>query len=840
MSVLDNYPKELTINRETIEASFVFCLWKNPDLYGDYEKEIRADRDLFTDDGRFYYSLGYEMYKLGYKSFDDASIFSYIEGKDILKNGFVRRGGYKSVDEIKRILNEENIDRYYDELVKSNAILKLHDEGYDCLKHIDKFRKMNYAQMEDYIEYKINNIFLKTSNGTNAVDLAVGYEKWIDQWDKGVGVGLRVGFPILNYHLAGIHQRNLILHLAGIGQGKAQPLSSKIMTPKGYVEMGDIKLNQEIYGEDGEIHRVIGIYPQGKKPVYEVKFNDNTSTLTCDEHIWTVQTAKMKKQGKFKDLTLKEIMEDGIYKINNQGNKVHRHFIPMTKPLIMEESNNYIDSYYMGLLIGDGGLTGKSVLVTFNSNEIDVIEDAKQYFESKGFMFNLKSKKGNGVTYSISKLSNEKSNKLVTYLDELDLMGLRSEEKFIPESYLMDSVSNRINLLAGLIDSDGEINNSNYTYSTSSKVLSEQVQYLVQSLGGTARIENRQTYYSHKGEKLKGLPSYRLHIKMPNEIKVFRSKKHKDKFLIGQREAYRCITEINYVGEIECQCIQTDNPTHLYLTDNLIVTHNTTSALLMYVLPILESGESICIIANEQGQEEFRQMLLGTVLFNKIKYFKMNRQKLLFGGFTEEDKVALKQAADWLKQYESNLHYVHLNDYDVSSVKRIIKKYAKLGVKGFLLDTLKPPNDASENAWADFSEVSKELFLLAQKEDIAIIATAQLAANSSNRKYLDLSCIGKSRAIAETAGQVLMFRPLRENEKEKLKVYNYVKDSNGKSTNVRKEINLDVNKDYVVLFVPKNRYGKAGDLQIVYERNMDFNLMKELGYCHIEYDGFGK
>jgi replicative DNA helicase len=266
----------------------------------------------------------------------------------------------------------------------------------------------------------------------------------------------------------------------------------------------------------------------------------------------------------------------------------------------------------------------------------------------------------------------------------------------------------------------------------------------------------------------------------------------------------------------------------------------TTSALLMYVLPIIESGESVCIIANEQGQEEFRQMLLATVLFNKIRYFKMNRQKLLFGGFTPDDKVALKQATEWLKQYENKLHYVHLNDYDISNVKRIIKKYSKLNVGAFLFDTLKPRDDSSDKAWADFSEVSKELFLLAQKEDVAVIATAQLASSAANRKYLDLSCVGKSRAIAETAGQVIMFRPLKENEKEKLKVYSYAKDNNGKYTNIKKEHVLDSDKDYVVLFVPKNRYGKAGDLQIVYERNMDFNTMKEIGYCHIEYDGFGK
>ncbi|MCM3109904.1 DnaB-like helicase C-terminal domain-containing protein [Lederbergia lenta] len=487
MKLIEEYPESLVNDRNTIEASFIFCLWKNPESYSDYMKEIKSDSDLLTKDGKFYYTIGYKMYEQGYRSFDDASIYSYIGNNELLAEEYKKRGGYKSVDEMKRILNEANIERYYDELVKSNAILQLHDEGYDVLQYIDKFKKMNYSQLEDFVEYKLNNIFFKSSlSGVNVVDLATGYDKWIDQWDTGVGVGFRVGFPLINYHLAGIHRKNLILHLAGIGQGKS------------------------------------------------------------------------------------------------------------------------------------------------------------------------------------------------------------------------------------------------------------------------------------------------------------------------------------------------------------------TSALLFYVLPTIEQGESVCIMANEQDEEQFRQMMIATVLFNRINYRKMNRQKILFGNFNDDDKQALRDSAVWLEKYKNQLHYVHLNDYDLSNIKRIIKKYSKLGVGLFLLDTMKPQDDSSDKSWAEFSEVSKEIFLLAQKEDVAVIATAQLASTASSRKFLDLSCIGKSRAIAETAGQVLMFRPLREIEKEKLFVYKFAKDVNGKYTNIKKQVVMDKDKDYIVLFVPKNRYGKAGDLQIVYERNMDFNTMKELGYCHIEYDGFGK
>ena len=159
-----------------------------------------------------------------------------------------------------------------------------------------------------------------------------------------------------------------------------------------------------------------------------------------------------------------------------------------------------------------------------------------------------------------------------------------------------------------------------------------------------------------------------------------------------------------------------------------------------------------------------------------------------------------------------------------------------LGVEIFLFDTLKPVDETSEKSWGEFSETAKMLFQLAQKEDIAIIATAQLSSESHKRRHLDLSCIGKSRAIAETAGQVTMFRTMREDEKEKLFVYKFEKDDRGKYTKTKKQVVLDESKDYIILFVAKNRYG--GTPQIVYERNMDFNYYTEVGYCNIKYDGF--
>ena len=52
--------------------------------------------------------------------------------------------------------------------------------------------------------------------------------------------------------------------------------------------MGGLTLNDEVFGEDGKLHKIIGIFPQGKKQIYKVTFTYGSSTQCCKEHLWTV------------------------------------------------------------------------------------------------------------------------------------------------------------------------------------------------------------------------------------------------------------------------------------------------------------------------------------------------------------------------------------------------------------------------------------------------------------------------------------------------------------------------------------------------------------------------
>lgn len=84
------------------------------------------------------------------------------------------------------------------------------------------------------------------------------------------------------------NQYQAILLHGSPGTGKAQPLTSKILTPGGWTLMGDIEVGDVIIAADGSNTTVTGVFPQGEKEIYEIKFHDGSSTRACGEHLWNV------------------------------------------------------------------------------------------------------------------------------------------------------------------------------------------------------------------------------------------------------------------------------------------------------------------------------------------------------------------------------------------------------------------------------------------------------------------------------------------------------------------------------------------------------------------------
>lgn len=372
----------------------------------------------------------------------------------------------------------------------------------------------------------------------------------------------------------------------GAGTGKAQPLDSLVLTPTGYVKMGDVYVGQEIIDGLGNKTIITDIFPQGVKPVYKVTFSDRTSVLCSSEHLWKVgEYDTHKKSIKWKVKSIENILKDGIRKKHSSTETQLRYRIPTPVIDCWEDTNLKIDPYVLGVLIGDGCITTSARLA---NNEKDIIEKVNHKLNKYGFELHKlnQTNKDKCDVYDIVPIDFTYANQyhkigFINLLKELNLCE-KSVDKHIPNEYLYSSVATRVELLQGLFDTDGYVDNKRsrgvLVFNTSSERLSNDFAFLVRSLGGTDTVVRRKASYK-QGEIYKQCSDTFEHtIKFSTEILPFSSVKHTNKYVAPQNKAQRKITNIEYVGDKECQCIMVASDDHTYITDNITVTHNTTSA----------------------------------------------------------------------------------------------------------------------------------------------------------------------------------------------------------------------------------------------------------------------
>src|SRR5688500_12543671 len=81
-------------------------------------------------------------------------------------------------------------------------------------------------------------------------------------------------------------------------RGRAQPLTAKVLTPNGWRQIGELRVGDLVVGSNGLPTPVLGVYPQGRKPVFKVTTQDGASTMACGEHLWTVRTPDDRSHGR--------------------------------------------------------------------------------------------------------------------------------------------------------------------------------------------------------------------------------------------------------------------------------------------------------------------------------------------------------------------------------------------------------------------------------------------------------------------------------------------------------------------------------------------------------------
>lgn len=349
-------------------------------------------------------------------------------------------------------------------------------------------------------------------------------------------------------------------------RGRSQPLDSKVLTPTGYVLMGDIQVGDKVVGKDGKPTEVLGVYPQGNLDVYRVKFSDGISVECSADHLWSTMSLNQKRSGKYSVRTTQEILKTVRDKYNR---KFHR--IPLTAPVEFRPQRVEVDPYVLGVILGDGNCHRKTSVTITNVQEGVLREVASRL--PVGLRLVVCSE--GGIQYRVSGKRN-RGNSIRSYLAECGLLGSRSFEKSIPDLYLYNSIEVRLAILRGLMDTDGSIfkhrsGNCRVQYYSTSHRLAEAVRFLVHSLGGTASLRRREFEEGCDRKIRHCRPVYV--VDMVIGINPFLCAEKASKF--SPMVPVRLISEIKHVGTKKCQCIKVAAIDSLYLTEHCVVTHNT-------------------------------------------------------------------------------------------------------------------------------------------------------------------------------------------------------------------------------------------------------------------------
>src|SRR3990167_1504990 len=363
-------------------------------------------------------------------------------------------------------------------------------------------------------------------------------------------------------------QSTLVVMATGLG--KAQPLDANVLRPDGWTKIRDVSPGDMVVGSDGAAHAVLECFDRGTLPVFRVTMSDGTSTRCCAEHLWSVQTKSQKFRGAaFSTMSTAEIARD-----LRDGSGASKWFLPLVCPVQFESRPKAIHPYVLGVLLGDGSLSGGSVSWT---KPDEFIADTVSKLVPDGMSVVRHENKDRCVSWSITGMIDGR-NPVKKELDELGLSGKLSHEKSVPYWYKYASVEDRVNLLRGLMDTDGDVHSrdGHVGFSTSSDCLAADVCDIVRSLGGCTRIRTKlTTKYTYRGQEKFGRTCYRVTVSL-NGINPFALPRKADLVFHNKNQGQtKAIVAIKSDGEAECRCIKVAAADGLYVTDDYILTHNT-------------------------------------------------------------------------------------------------------------------------------------------------------------------------------------------------------------------------------------------------------------------------
>jgi replicative DNA helicase len=547
--------------------------------------------------------------------------------------------------------------------------------------------------------------------------------------------GVPTGYADLDRMLSGLQPGEMLILAARPSMGKAQPLDAQVLTPRGFVRMGDLRAGDELASVDGEPSRVAGIYPQGHRQVYRVTLADGRTAECCDEHLWRVcyrgwDSPRVLSTGQLRE------------KLNRKRYR-NRLWVEAFAGEYGVEQDLGIDPWLLGLLLGDGNIKGTAVRVS--AADPDIVARVERTVEPMGLCMRAVG----GYDYRIVQrdgchrkgVVGVAPNPLKESLTDLGLWDRGADQKFIPEVLYSATLAARRSLLTGLIDSDGWVESFGAVrFCSTSRRLADDVVRLMRSIGGSGSWTRKRTWYTYAGVRREGLPAYVCNLQHP-EPESLGLTPAKAARLGGGRTRQRRLNIVSIEPTRECatQCIAVSHPSRLYITDGYTVTHNTAFALNLAEQVAFGGGTpwsapvgkpaAVAIFSLEMSRGSLAQRLISARSGIDLHHLRTGQM-----GMDEWNR--LNTACGELHEAP-----IYIDDTPALTVlqlrARARRMVSQFGVQVIIIDYLQlltSPTAARESRQVEVATISRGIKALARELSVPVVCLAQLNRGTEQRE----------------------------------------------------------------------------------------------------------
>lgn len=346
------------------------------------------------------------------------------------------------------------------------------------------------------------------------------------------------------------------------GTGKALANDTPILTRNGWKNHGDLVVGDEVIGMDGNFKKVIAVHPKCQLDCL-VEFTNGEKIQCHENHEWIVHD-KARREDRDYLAETKYIESRKMETGGEKGRRGHRYIfqLPHRSIVVGEEKELPLDPYTFGVWLGDG--SNKNPRICCSKKDVSVIFRIKKVYPIRWSTEH----KTTGVLYFGFDIRKQ--------LQSMNLCHSRKRNpKYIPDEYLTASVEQRLNLLAGLLDTDGCLVGSKYRFTTAEESLRNSFIDLVSTFGWRVSVSEKEPSVSSSGifgKRKFYVISFTPDTYIPCELERKRNvEPHKQRAI--------SFVSIKRVTPKEGNCITVEGDGMYLAGKTMIPTHNTTLAL---------------------------------------------------------------------------------------------------------------------------------------------------------------------------------------------------------------------------------------------------------------------